>query len=54
MAGVPPGVTRVRFQRGGFAIEWFNDRPDYDAADILSLAAGEVMTGVDAALGSEC
>ena len=53
LPGVPPGPTRVRFSRGGFAIEWFNDRPYYGAADVLTLAAGDIMTGVDAALGSE-
>lgn len=53
LPGVPPGETRVRFQRGGYAIEWFNGRPDYGAADVLTLAAGDVMSGVDAALGSE-
>ena len=53
LPGVPPGEVRLRFQRGGFAIEWFNDRPGFDSADVLSLAAGDVMTGVDAALGAE-
>ncbi len=53
LAGVPPGEIRLRFQRNGFATEWFNDRPDFAAADVLTLAAGDVMTGVNAALAGQ-
>lgn len=60
IAGIPAGSFKVEFsgetcnEEGCFQTNWvrqyYNGKSNFDEADVLSLASGDVETGIDAAL----
>ncbi|MEN6560318.1 MAG: carboxypeptidase regulatory-like domain-containing protein, partial [Acidobacteriota bacterium] len=52
---LPPGDYRVRFRPSteNMTVEWYNDRADFTAADVVTVAAGATVSGLDAAFSSE-
>lgn len=48
-----PGSYKLEFASCGFdpfTAEWWDDKPDFDSADVITLADGEAVTGIDADL----
>lgn len=51
--GVPPGSVKIHFIDCNFYNyddEWYNDKQDFSEADVVDVAPGEVVTGIDASL----
>ena len=49
---VPAGNVKLYFNAGmtGYSSEWYNDKADFAAADLLALTAGQNVTGINAQL----
>ncbi|WP_022879971.1 carboxypeptidase regulatory-like domain-containing protein [Microbacterium sp. B19] len=49
---VPPGSYKLEFHSGSTrtVTQWWNARPNWDTADVLTVTAGQVLTGIDAKL----
>lgn len=48
--GLSSGSYRVFFRRDGFISEVYNDKPDFQAADIVTVTAPITVSGIDAVL----
>lgn len=50
--GLAAGQYKIKVHSGGVNVadEWWNDQPDYAAATVVPLAAGQALTGIDASL----
>lgn len=51
--GLRPGDYTIRFSPCGgirFATEWYNDKPSRETADVVTVATGTTITGIDAIL----
>ncbi|HOW86788.1 MAG TPA: carboxypeptidase regulatory-like domain-containing protein [Candidatus Aminicenantes bacterium] len=53
--GVPPTDYRVRFRPASedLTVEWYNDRAGFAAADVVTVALGANVTGIDGVLSNE-
>ncbi len=49
---VPAGNIKLRFNAGmtGYSSEWYNDKADFATADLMTLTAGQNVTGINAQL----
>jgi hypothetical protein len=52
ITGLPAGLYRVQVQSFGFQTEWFDHRPSYEMADLVSVPLSGTATGVDFALSA--
>ncbi len=52
LAGIPAGATRVTFvdPSGGHVQEYWDDATTFMTANVLTMIAGDTVTGIDAAL----
>jgi hypothetical protein len=54
---VYPGDVKVFFdadeENTAYLSEWYNDQGDFNAADLVSVSAGETTSGIDAQLGDK-
>jgi major membrane immunogen (membrane-anchored lipoprotein) len=54
ISGVPVGTYKVRFQDCSgpidYAIEYYDDKPDFDSANVVSVTAGATTSGINAGL----
>ena len=53
---LPSGEYKVEFwdcssRDPGYPSEWYDDKPDFDRADLVHVTVGSVTTGINAALG---
>jgi|GEM_PF-1013610 len=53
--GVPPTDYRVRFRPASedLTVKWYNDRAGFAAADVVTVALGANVTGIDGVLSNE-
>ena len=49
---VPPGPYRIQFSGSGMASEYFDDVATLEDAQVLTVAAGQTISGIDAVLGA--
>ncbi len=52
--GLPPGEYKLHildFGHRGYLDEWYDDQPDFDSADLVTVTADQETHGVDVALG---
>ncbi len=50
--GIPTGSYKVQFfgYNSGYISEWYNDKPDFDSADLVAVTAPGTTSGIDAVL----
>jgi 5-hydroxyisourate hydrolase-like protein (transthyretin family)/protocatechuate 3,4-dioxygenase beta subunit len=52
--GIPVGTCKVRFwanqTQGYYITEWYNDQPDFNQADTLTVTAGQELTAINGRL----
>ena len=56
LTGLQPGTYRVEFDDlfdPGYATEYWNDRPDLDSAQDITVGRGQIVSGIDAHLEPE-
>jgi hypothetical protein len=52
IVGLPAGLYRVQVHAFGFPTEWFDDRPSYETADLVSVPLSGTAAGVDFTLSA--
>jgi len=52
--GLPGGSYKVRFSSSAnYLTEWYNDKPDFDTADLVAVTAGSATSGINAQLATK-
>lgn len=49
---VGDGIGKVRFRRGSYATEWWNNKPSFGTGDSVALQARQTATGINAQMES--
>jgi hypothetical protein len=50
LAPVPPGSYKVRFDTFGFVAQFYNGKVDFASGDLVTVASGAAVTGINATL----